>query len=80
MSKSVYIKFGLETGNIDQVQLKGFDYDSISRFGAFLGNMLGADELVLHEVGDDGEGVATIDLSEIEPYDIQYVSKEDEED
>lgn len=59
----VEIRFNSFDPSMLELDSVKFSYDGIKRFGIFLANMSGADELVMHEVGEDGEFVAVIDCS-----------------
>ena len=50
-----------------------FDYESVLRFGQFLGSMCDAEDLVVVEYDEDGNGCAARYYLKEDPYDVNQV-------
>lgn len=60
--------------DFDDIHIQGFDYLDVCRFGKWLSHTLGADDLIIHEVTEDGcEGCVRYDVS------VDYPDAEEEE-
>lgn len=66
--------------DINGIEIKGFDFSGVVRFGKFLGEMMQAENLIIHQVEDTCEGYFTYQLDNEDPDYIDAVEKEDVKD